>query len=485
MGLRPFIRISPILRIWLLGLIALSAFFLGTSSLSDSFPYYPLIVGGIIPAAIMFLMILLGWLRNPAYALYVTLFVVFLPTGLIPADIHSLLKRSLTIAALASFLIYDFSGVLRAAQSITVLLMVGYLLWSGVSWFWAENIDMGAVTLQAYTMRLILFLVLLVSGIKTEKQMDGLMGILALNGWVLMAASLGWLLLKGYEPGSRFKVIDENENWLGMFALCAMQGVLWHSIKLSTKHQALRKLIGAIYLVMTIGLIGISGSRGTAISIFVTLLAFCFWKPTRSWAKISLIILLLATIVFPFVFTTTVQRFAGTEEDTFLGGREELWQAGWQLIKENPLIGVGIGNSSFEVEGLTRSDWDLEIRSIGKPVHNPLLVVWSETGIVGLFLYLGVLVSAVWSFTHSYLKSRILGIDWLDRYFALVGSVFLGYMASWIKAGGAESDFIYFLLLGLLLIPSTLNIKELRNPNKSQIEKTRNSIPNISRSSEG
>jgi O-antigen ligase len=89
-------------------------------------------------------------------------------------------------------------------------------------------------------------------------------------------------------------------------------------------------------------------------------------------------------------------------------------------------------------------------------IHNPVLAIWAETGILGVSIYLGVLGSAVWSFVRHYLIIRKLGSHSLLPYFPLVASIFLGYMASWIKGGGMESEFTYFLMLALLLIPSGL-----------------------------
>ena len=95
-------------------------------------------------------------------------------------------------------------------------------------------------------------------------------------------------------------------------------------------------------------------------------------------------------------------------------------------------------------------------------MHNPILTVWSETGIPGIILYLGILVSAIWSFAKQYLryKKRDAG-EKFTPYFSLVASVFLGYMVSWFKGGGMQTHFTYFLLLALLLIPSGMDIDEI------------------------
>jgi hypothetical protein len=65
-------------------------------------------------------------------------------------------------------------------------------------------------------------------------------------------------------------------------------------------------------------------------------------------------------------------------------------------------------------------------------------------------------VSAVWSFIRHYIWFKKHKAYNLLPYFALVFAAFLGYLASWIKGGGMEADFSYFLMLALLLIPSGL-----------------------------
>jgi O-antigen ligase len=120
---------------------------------------------------------------------------------------------------------------------------------------------------------------------------------------------------------------------------------------------------------------------------------------------------------------------------------------------------VGIGNSSHQVIPYMMNLGMWFFSADGEPLHNPIMVIWAETGLLGLLLYLGVLISAVYSFIQQYLQSRRIGVQYLLLYYGPVAAVFLGYMASWIKGGGMETDFSYFLMLALLLIPSTLKEK--------------------------
>jgi putative inorganic carbon (hco3(-)) transporter len=417
-------------------------------------PYAPLIVGGVVAAAA----ILVFLFREPIWALYAAIFVVLLPSGLLPLQLNSILNRSLAVVALFTWMFNVIVRRQRVTWTWTTLLMFAFILWSAVTLFWAGDSGIAMTSLQVYALRLVLFLFLLLNEIKTTRNLDGLMNVLAVCGWVIALVGVYTFLFLGYTPGTRFQVLSENANGFGILLLVTMPAVLWQAMHPSRRHHMLMIVMGSVYLLLTIGLVAASGSRGSAISLIVTLLAFWFWKSTRMWGMIALLILVLAVIVAPFIFITTIQRFAVTPGDTLLGGRETLWQAGWLLIGKNPWLGVGIGNSPYALVTTLGMAGDIEGQG-GISMHNPVLTIWSETGIIGILLYLGVLASAIWSFVRDYFHYKRQGIQYLLPYFALISAVSLGFMASWVKGGGLESDFTYFLVLAFLLIPSGLDIK--------------------------
>ncbi len=410
-------------------------------------------------------------LRAPILVLYAALFVVLLPAGLIPSNIHSILNRSMAALALGVWL-FSEDAWRRPIWSTTTSLMLAFLLWSGFSLLWAKDIHTGMTILLTYTLRFLVFLFLVPNLIRNRKELDGLMYVLALAGWVLLLIGAGTILTGGYTFGTRFKVLDENENGPATLALIAMIGVLWHARRSPGSKATLGLIIASIFLLMTMGLVALSGSRGGAISLLIVLLAFCCWRPSRGWGKLGLAALVLAIILTPAIFKATSDRFAASTDnyssDTALGGREPLWKAGLQLIGDHPLSGVGIGNSGFEIRASVvrvRAIDDQDDAPVGNPmgkatsIHNPIVVIGAETGLPGLLLYLGVIITAFWSFLRDYQKCRNLGAQNFIPYFALVTSVFLGYMASWIKGGGMESSHTFFLLLSLLLIPSALAVR--------------------------
>jgi len=451
---RGLLRAPVFWRIGLIVLAVIATLVAGVFGLIYPSTYAPLIAGGAIATTAA----MLACLRRPVWALYAALFVVLLPIGLIPADTHSLLNRSMAMVALATWLVGAPSRHRGGRWTATVMIMIGFLAWSMVTLLWADNVSAGVTILQAYALRLILFLFLIPSEIRTRERLDGLMNTLALSGWLLMVAGAGTLLLQGYTPGTRLKVLDVNENGLGILALVTMIGVLWQAVRPSQRHAQLKVLGSWVFLFGMIGLVAVSGSRGSALSLVVTLLAFCVWRPTRRWGMVGVLAVAVGIILAPSLFLTTLERFAGGGSETLLGGREALWQAGARLFLDHPWGGVGIGSSAFSVMPYARLLRSIEYAWAS--IHNPVLVILTETGIPGLLLYFGVLGSAAFSFARQARQHHSSASRALAPYFALVTSAFLGYMVSWIKGGGTESDFTYFLMLGLLLIPSGLALED-------------------------
>ena len=441
-----------------LGVLALIASVgAGAAYLVSPSPLSPLIVAG----AIIALGLGAAWLRNPVVALYAALFVVLIPEGLIPDRIHSIATRATLLIALGSWLVDAISRRRKILWTHTALVMLGFLLWSTVTLFWAPSLDLGIERVVQYVLRLILFLLLVVNEINTEEALGGLMRTLALGGWVLVLAGVATVLFTGYERGTQFAVLGMNENQYGVSILVTMPGVLWIARRATEPNKGLNMPLSIVFILLSVIMVAISGSRGSAISMLSTLLAFWLLKPTRPWGSLGLLILAGGMISAPLFFSTTIERFV-EEAGGVLGGRLAIWQASWLLIRDHPWRGVGIGNASYallpyyeRLVGIFRSDF--------RSIHNPVLAIWAEAGLPGLLLYLGVLASAVWAFIRKVRQERETASASLAFYFALVASVFVGFMLSWMKGGGMEYHRSYFLMLALLLIPSQLATDDVKH----------------------
>jgi putative inorganic carbon (HCO3(-)) transporter len=449
-----FLRPTNLARLGLVLLAIIVASAAGLPALAVQSPLAPLILGAAVLAAAFVAVSL----HNPIWGLYGAILV-----GLLPEQVLSLLPISIIrdysvvfalLFACASWLLSVVGRRRKIVWTITDLAMLAFLAWGITTLLWAPDPVAGRRQLMAYIVGFVLLL-LVVNEVNSRRALDGLMATLALSGWGLVLASVGTVLTQGYMPGTRLSVLGMNENEMGMVVLVTMMGVLWQVTQPSTRHRQVKKLLPWVFLLMTMGLVAASGSRGSAISLLAVLLGFCIWRPTRAWGVVGLLVLAVGGILTPLVFSTTLERFAITQGDTLLGGREALWRAAWNLIRDQPWRGVGLGNARQALVPyvlLLRTVEDTQ----SVAVHNPILQVWAETGLPGILIYLTILGSAVWLFVRQYLYYRRTGIQALIPYLALVSSTFLGYMTSWIKGGAMEAAFIYFLLIGLLLVPSHL-----------------------------
>jgi putative inorganic carbon (HCO3(-)) transporter len=438
--------------ILLICLVVVAASLSGLVYPSEFMPLF--VLGGLVGLALVAVCVF-----RPELALYVTLFALLLPVGLIPNEVQSFFNRYLTLLALGVWLLNAIIEHRPIRLTLSTVFMFVFLLWGVVTLFWAESFGAGIFALQVYAFRLILFLLIFPNLIATEKRVFTLLKLMAINGWLLVLVSLSLTIVQGYTPGMRLQVLDVNENEIGILSLLFIPGVVWHLVQRSSEKQFWSRVAVIVYFAMAIGLIAMSGSRGSAISFLVTLIAFWFWKSTRPLGKLGLVLVGLAGLVAPFIFKTLIERFMVTFGDTALGGRESIWSAAWQLIRGHIMGGVGIGNSSYAIMPYlqtVRYIWAHESVAF----HNPILAIWGDTGLIGLAFYLGVLIAAVGSFISSYSYFRTQGTQRMLPYFPLLAAVFLGFMTSWIKGGGMESNKVYFLMIALLLIPGNIRANE-------------------------
>ena len=421
------------------------------------FPFYVLIILDIflfLSAAFLY------FVFKPVYVLYCAIFILLLPIGFIPPNIHSYINRSLAVFSFLVWLLDTISNNKIVRFSYCTLFMLCFLAWSAITLLWAKRFDMGFIILQAYTLRFLLFIVLVPNLINTKESIDGLMKVLALNAVLMMFFVLYNLLLGGFTPLNRNSLFSENENSVGLLFLISSIGIIWLTIKPSQRFRRTATIISIFIILTAIILIAMSGSRGSAISLLVLLTFFLIWKTTRIWGMSGIVILILLSISTPTLFQTTLQRFIKPTSETLLGGREKLWRGGLELIGTAPICGIGIGNASFEIQSI------LNIRGDyiqGASIHNPIITVWAETGIIGIAFYLATLLISIFLFVKNFKKYINVHAKWIHNYFALVSSILLAYLASWIKGGGAEKDYIYFFIISLLLIPSYLKIDNIKN----------------------
>lgn len=94
--------------------------------------------------------------------------------------------------------------------------------------------------------------------------------------------------------------------------------------------------------------------------------------------------------------------------------RVTLWKTGWVMMKDNPVLGVGLGNYSVRYKEYVTKYPELYIGHDMYSVHNSYLKVGAETGFIGvaafLFIYMALLIYNIKLYFNQDLLGRIMAV---------------------------------------------------------------------------
>ncbi len=227
--------------------------------------------------------------------------------------------------------------------------------------------------------------------------------------------------------------------WIIAWLIVAQTSKQWHLQDIQTVMANKNYLAEALVLVCYVILLVLPFSKKSLLVIFCTLMFLLILQSTTSWiAAVPLVILLLYNIqhnlaapyktyfkfgkwLLPFLllallFNSTIKQqlqlkwngiigketaVNATSDDNSGAERRLLWSASWSLIKRAPIAGQGLNNWKIEMPttGIQGSSFVNSGVVHYEHPHNDYLLLWSETGSVGLVLVsalLVLLIMALW-----------------------------------------------------------------------------------------
>jgi O-antigen ligase len=147
-------------------------------------------------------------------------------------------------------------------------------------------------------------------------------------------------------------------------------------------------------------------SRAAWGGVIVGGLAFvglCAWRARDQidWARLRLALIgsIALTLIFVMTHRDLVFARAGLGDETgelrSISDRALFTEYAIRMIRDNPFIGVGTGMNAWMAAQMIVND-PRQIDMQAQPVHNLILLFWSETGLIGLLFWLASLVGAAW-----------------------------------------------------------------------------------------
>ena len=146
--------------------------------------------------------------------------------------------------------------------------------------------------------------------------------------------------------------------------------------------QTLRwKALGAIWLVLTGAALVASFSKGAYLAVAVLTLVALITVPR--W-RLAIAVVVVAAAVAATQIPLMMARLATVI--TSFNGRQEIFGATLQMLRQKPIFGVGLGGYTYNFHGLTPEVYP----------HDMWLTFWVETGIAGTLAFGVILFMLLW-----------------------------------------------------------------------------------------
>ena len=186
------------------------------------------------------------------------------------------------------------------------------------------------------------------------------------------SGGIGWTGIHLYR-GERVRYLGvfNDPNDMGMLLLITIPMIFY----LLRKSKNIMIKFAWILILATIFYgIYLTGSRGTLLGLLALIFAFALFKMSKAMVIISML------VAVPLVIAVT-QFSTISFGDASSAGRIDAWGEGIQMLKSNPLFGVG--------HGLFKDHHNIA-------AHSSYVEVFSETGLLGYFFWLGFIVMSIY-----------------------------------------------------------------------------------------
>lgn len=211
--------------------------------------------------------------------------------------------------------------------------------------------------------------ILAVEGIQHMYSVDGL-------GWA--GQSFGWVDGSATEIG-----LDRRTRWInifdgpGVFCVAYTLGLPFALQYVAAPYGKLTRIAGAGLAALLLTGIYYTGARGGYLTAIAIVALFVALKSGISLPRLLVggVLGLLVLLAAPSYVTSTRDSHGSAQH------RVDMWAKGLEMVRYNPVLGIGKGNFKYYTGRLI--------------AHNSAIEIMGETGLVGLFLWLGMIYMAL------------------------------------------------------------------------------------------
>ena len=248
------------------------------------------------------------------------------------------------------------------------------------------------------------------------------MGVLQYHGYDITGAGMSFAADKGIWQIKGIGNFD-NPNDLAYSVVLVIPFALGFLIQ--TK-GFLGRFIALILLIVSLYCVYLTKSRGGQIALSASLGTWIYFWTKNPKRKRQLIIFGIAGVI-----AVAVGQSTGYREDESAMGRIDAWAEGWQLLKSNPIIGVGKGQF---------------IEHHSRDTHSSYVRAGAELGLLGLYAFIGMIYGV--GLTIMNVQESTIDEKWRP-YYAGFGAFFVSY-ASASAFSTRTYDLIFLICVALV-----------------------------------
>lgn len=295
---------------------------------------------------------------------------------------------------------------------------------------------------------------LIINAINSKKELNSLLLVLIIINTYLAYKAMVYHRTLGFRIAiPHYGMWDSRNN----FAASLVATLPFSYFFLKKSNNFIKKMIfGLSIMLLSINTLYTYSRGGMLALIFVLLIIFIQDKNKVKMIIVSFFILLF---LLPKIPASVHERFNSIntyEEDASSMGRIAAWHAGLAMLKENPLLGVGVGNFNSQIIHYVPEDLKQYVFK-GKAAHNMYIQVGSETGYIGLFVFL-LLFGSIF---HDVFKIRKLCKNnlhienvWIATKSILIS--LLSYLLSLFFLSGAYYGLLYIVMALMVSIKNVI-----------------------------
>ncbi|MFH1866938.1 MAG: O-antigen ligase family protein [Patescibacteria group bacterium] len=409
-------------------------------------------------------LILLAWLAWRNLPSAVAAIVLLAPSYLIKSSIGiiptTFLELVIYITMLVCLIKYftkisaedSFKLLLNKLRPLS-LIIACWLLAASIAVVVSPDLRLSLGVLKGWFIDPVIFLGLLVSAIKTPK--DWLKVLTAfwssaslLAAYGLIEYGFGW----GLQSDNLLNSVYQPANYLAMYLVPA---IFVGAALIRSSWPSYFSKLNLLILVIDLWALYLTKSYGGFLALVLGAAVF-IWFALSSQVKLRrriFLCFLVVIVVGGFVIAQQpkFQKLLTRDPRSSLTTRQEIWQTAWILIKEQPVVGWGLGNfqesyrSHVKYITLTPLEWQV-VRA-----HNLYLNLWIEVGLLGLLVFIYLVIKYLWQLVPD-LKSNVLGRRlWAS---ALVAIIVATLIHGLVDTPYFKNDLslVFFLVIGAGLL---------------------------------